>query len=432
VARHDGAVSTDPPAPFEALYTGVSLPIPPEVQLPSLHRVKLASIDPPPVADIRASSQRAIAERLHGTITPGMTVAVGAGSRGLTGRVEMLAGTVAGLRQLGAEPFVVPAMGSHGGATAEGQRAVLAGYGVTEETIGCEIRCSMEVRVVARTPDGMPLFLDEHAASADRIVPVNRIKPHTCFEGPVESGMSKMAVIGFGKQPGAQMLHSFGSDVMGQRLLDGVAALKATGRLAGGLATIESASGAVVDVIALSPDEIGTRTEMKLLEYAESLLPTIPFDQVDVLVVDRIGKDISGVGLDPNVTGRFWVHGVPDRPRPRITNIVALGLTPASHGNALGIGLADFTTAKVARQIDWAYTYMNCFSAGPGGVRRAKLPMVLADDVTAVRAAIAMCGRPASEPVRLVWIDSTLHLQVLRISESLLGELPPGATLVDD
>jgi hypothetical protein len=227
------------------------------------------------------------------------------------------------------------------------------------------------------------------------------------------------------------MLHSFGSDVMGERLLEGIAALKATGRVLGGVATVESASGAVVEVAALTPDEIGTEREMKLLEYAESLLATLPFEQVDVLVVDRMGKDISGVGFDPNVTGRFWVHGVADRPRPRVTNIVVLGLTPASHGNALGIGLADFTTAAVARQVDWRYTYMNCFSAGPGGVRRAKLPMVLRDDETAIRAAIAMCGRAATEPVRLVWIGSTLHLRDMRVSEALLPDLPANAVVLD-
>ena len=178
---------------------------------------------------------------LTGSVTTGMTVAVGGGSRGLTDRVGLMRGTILGLRDLGADPFVVPAMGSHGGATAEGQREMLESLGMTEAAMGAEIRATMETVEVARTSDGMPIYLDKYAAGADRILPVNRVKPHTCFRGPIESGCTKMAVVGFGKQPGAAQIHSCGPIEMRNRILDGIGALRATGRLLGGVASVESA-----------------------------------------------------------------------------------------------------------------------------------------------------------------------------------------------
>ena len=276
----------------------------------------------------------------------------------------------------------------------------------------------------------MPVYHDKEAAAADWFVPVNRIKPHTCFEGPIESGLAKMAVVGFGKQAGAQALHSYGSARMGVNLIEGFALLRATGRVLGGVSTIEAASGSVVRIEALTAEEIGGDHEMGLLQYAEGLLPQLPFDEIDVLVVEKIGKDISGVGIDPNVSGRFWVNGVADRERPRVTNIVVLGITDVSHGNALGIGLADFTTVAVVESIDWRNTWINCFTAGPAGVRRAKMPMALPTERDAIMAAIAMCGRGATESVRMVRIESTLHLTSMQVSENLLAELPVGARIV--
>jgi hypothetical protein len=167
-----------------------------------------------------------------------------------------------------------------------------------------------------------------------------------------------------------------------------------------------------------------------LLQFAEGLLPRLPFDVIDVLVVEKIGKDISGVGVDPNVSGRFWVHGVADRERPKVTNIVVLGVTDVSHGNALGIGLADFTTVAVVQSIDWRATWINCFTAGPAGVRRARMPMALPTENDAILAAVAMCGRGATEAVRMVRIESTLHMTSMLVSENLLGELPPGARVI--
>jgi hypothetical protein len=311
-------------------------------------------------------------------------------------------------------------MGSHAGGTAEGQKKLLATLGVTEESIGCDIRSSMKTLEVARTAAGTPVYLDEHAAGAHYILPVNRVKPHTCFKGPIESGCTKMAVVGFGKQPGAALIHSCGPEQMALRLLDGITALRATGRLLGGVATVESCAGAVVRVQALSSDEVGGGAERDLTAYARSLVPQLPFTDIDVLIVERGGKDISGTTIDPNVSGRFWVHGLDDFPHPPAT-IVLLSITEASGGNVLGVGLADFIPASVANAIDWEKTYLNCFTAGPSGVRRSRLPMVLPDEESCIKAALSMCGKAIHEEKRVVRIRSTLHLETCWVSEAVLA-----------
>ena len=417
-------------AGWQQLLDGIDLPFHPDLSVPALREVRLAIPNPDPVPDVADAARRAVESTFASSVTPGMTVAVGGGSRGLTQRVDLLRGTIAGLRALGAEPFVVPAMGSHGGGTAEGQVKMLASLGMTEETVGAEIRATMATVEVARTPSGMPIYLDEHAAAADRILPVNRIKPHTCFKGPIESGCTKMAVVGFGKQPGAAQIHSCGPVEMRERLLDGIATLRATGRLLGGVASVESAGGNVVDVSGLNVDDVGGELERRLTERARELVPPLPFDEIDVLIIERGGKDISGTTMDPNVTGRYWVHGLDDLSRPRVATIVLLGITEVSAGNVLGIGLADFIPVDVAERIDWQKTYLNCFTAGPSGVRRARMPMVLPNVDACVKAALSMCGKAVDEPKRVVRIRSTLHLTSCWVSDALIGELPPGATLV--
>ncbi|MFZ9231430.1 MAG: DUF2088 domain-containing protein [Ilumatobacteraceae bacterium] len=417
-------------AGWQQLLDGIDLPFHPDLSVPALREVRLAIPNPDPVADVADAARRAVESTFASSVTPGMTVAVGGGSRGLTQRVDLLRGTIAGLRALGAEPFVVPAMGSHGGGTADGQMKMLASLGMTEESVGAEIRATMATVEVARTPSGMPIYLDEHAAAADRILPVNRIKPHTCFKGPIESGCTKMAVVGFGKQPGAAQIHSCGPVEMRERLLDGIATLRATGRLLGGVASVESAGGNVVDVSGLTVDDVGGELERRLTERARELVPPLPFDEIDVLIIERGGKDISGTTMDPNVTGRYWVHGLDDLSRPRVATIVLLGITEVSAGNVLGIGLADFIPVDVATRIDWQKTYLNCFTAGPSGVRRARMPMVLPNEDACVKAALSMCGKAVDEPKRVVRIRSTLHLTSCWVSDALMGELPPGATLV--
>ncbi len=416
---------------WKQLRNGVDLPFHPDLVVPALHEVRLDIPDPDPVDDVEGAARAAVVTCLAANVTKGMTVAVGGGSRGLSGRVELLRGTIAGLRELGATPFVVPAMGSHGGATAEGQVAMMASLGMTEDSLDCEIRATMDTVEVARTASGMPLYLDRHAAAADRIVPVNRVKPHTCFKGSIESGCTKMAVVGFGKQPGAAQIHSCGPDEMRRRLLDGIDALRSTGRLLGGVASVESANGRVVAVEGLSADDVGGRAEARLAEFSRELVPPLPFEEIDVLVIEKAGKDISGTGMDPNVTGRFWVHGLEDLESPDVSTIVLLDITEVSGGNLLGIGLADFIPVSLADKIDWQKTYVNCFTAGPSGVRRSRMPMVLADEENCLKAALSMCGRAIDQPKRVVRIESTLHLTRCWVSDALLGELPTGASIVD-
>jgi hypothetical protein len=405
---------------WEQLMEGVELPFTDDLHVPPLHTYPLDIPAPTPVPDIEKGAHQAALDVFAGAVVPGMTVAVGAGSRGLTGRVEMVRGTVAALRELGAEPFVVPAMGSHGGATAAGQRSMLASLGVNEESVGAEIRATMDTVVVAHTRSGTPVHLDANAADADRFVPVNRIKPHTCFKGPIESGCMKMAVVGFGKQPGAALVHTCGPEEMRDRLLDACSALRDTGRLLGGIGSIEAASGDVVTIEGLDAAGVGGEHEHELTEIARALVPALPFDEIDVLVIERGGKDISGTTMDPNVTGRFWVPGLDDLEKPKVSSIVLLDLTDVSAGNALGIGFADFIPAALAAKLDFRKTYINCFTAGPAGMRRSRMPMVLPDEESCIKAALSMCGRGPDEPKRVVRITSTLHLMECRVSDALL------------
>ena len=405
---------------WDQVAVGVELPFPADLEIPALHPCPLHVPTPPPVGDVEQQARAVTLATFADDVTPGLTVAVGAGSRGLTGRVELIRGTVGGLRELGAEPFVVPAMGSHGGATADGQRHLRSELCITDDSVGAEIRATMETAVVAHTATGTPVHLDANAAAADRFLPVNRIKPHTCFKGPVESGCMKMAVVGFGKQPGAALVHSCGPTEMRDRLHAACDALRATGKLLGGVGSVESTSGDVVRVEGLRRDDVGGELEHELTEYARSLVPALPFDEIDVLIVELGGKDISGTTMDPNVTGRFWVPGLDDLAKPRVGAIVLLDLTEISGGNALGIGFADFIPAALANRLDFRKTYINCFTAGPAGMRRARMPMVLPDEESCIKAALSMCGRGPDEPKRVVRIRSTLHLTECRVSDALL------------
>jgi hypothetical protein len=239
-----------------------------------------------------------------------------------------------------------------------------------------------------------------------------------------------MIVVGFGKQPGAAQFHASGALVMRDQLLEGVTALRRSGRVLGGVASVESPSGAVVVVRALTADEVGGDAEVALTDDARGLVAALPFAEIDVLVIEEGGKDISGTTLDPNVTGRFWVNGLPDLGTPRVAMIVLLGLTTITAGNATGIGFVDFVPAALAEQIDWEQTYVNSFTAGGSGVRRGRLPMVLPDEDSCIRAAMQTCGKPFDVPKKVVRIHSTLHLTHCSVSDELLGEIPVGARIL--
>ena len=349
-------------------------------------------------------------------------VAITAGSRGIANMPAILRACGEAIREVGGDPFILPAMGSHGGATAEGQRDVLAGYGITRETVGMPVISSMDVQQIGAV-DNMPIYVSTTALEADHILLVNRVKPHTDFRGSVESGLAKICAIGLGKQRGAQTIHSYGTRGLAELMpLAARCIVAKTEKIIGGLAILENAYDRTARIEFVEPDGIGAAAEERLQETAKALMCALPFDRLDVLIVNEMGKNVSGTGMDTNILGRMFVPGVAEADRPRITSVVVLDLTEESHGNAIGIGLADFTTEGVVSKIDWQATYMNSYTSGISGLLRSRLPCVLANDRAAIAAAIRMCGQPDSSRVRLARIQNTLEAAHVEFSESLLEE----------
>ncbi|MBM3854901.1 MAG: DUF2088 domain-containing protein, partial [Verrucomicrobia bacterium] len=319
-----------------------------------------------------------------------------------------------------AQPFLFPAMGSHGGATPEGQRGVLARMGFTEKSMGVPIRATMDVVQVGTTPGGLPAFVDAIAAQADGIIVVNRIKPHTSFRGTIESGLTKMIVIGVGKQKGAETCHNLGYGVMEQNLIALCRTTLASGKILFGVGLIENAYHETCRIEVLPAAEIPAR-EPPLLAAARELLPAVPISPLDVLIIDEMGKNISGAGFDPNVVGRYPTADVKLTPKdPRITRIAVLDITDVSDGNGTGLGNADFTTERVFRKFNFVETYCNLLTSTT--TVGAKIPMVLRNDRQAIQAAIKTCLVGDPRHVRLARIKNTLSLDRILISENLVAE----------
>lgn len=356
----------------------------------------------------------------------GKRIAIGIGSRGITGIDHIARVLVSQVRQRGGEPFIVPAMGSHGGATPEGQRAVLHSLGVTEESAGCPIRATMETVEIGQTTRGLPVYLDRNVAEADGLIIANRVKPHTDFHGPTESGLLKMLAIGLGKERGAALLHSYG--VLGLRdYVPEVATvmLQKIPFLAG-FATVEDGYHRPARLQAFSAAEL-PQGERDLLVLAHQFMPRLPVEDIDVLIVDRIGKDISGCGMDTNIVGRLMIPGEAEPASPRIKAIVVLDLTEASHGNAIGIGLADFTTQHLVDRIDFKVTSVNVFTSG--FLERGRLPLVLENETQAIEAALKHVFRAHPQDIanaRVMRIENTLALEKLWVSPALLDEVKAG------
>ncbi|ULT57984.1 nickel-dependent lactate racemase [Neobacillus drentensis] len=348
-------------------------------------------------------------------IQPGMEIAIAVGSRGLDRLVELTAVTVQFLKEQGAKPFIVPSMGSHGGATAEGQREVLAHLGVTEETVGCEIRSSMEVVKVGELPNGLPIYVDKFASKADGIVVINRVKPHTAFRGPVESGIMKMISIGLGKQKGAEACHQMGFKYMAENVPAMAKVIMEKTPFLFGVATSENAFDKVAVLEVLTPKEI-VEKEPALQQQAKELLPKLFFDQLDVLLIDEIGKNISGDGMDPNITGRYptpYASGGPD-----VNKMVVLDVTVQSEGNANGVGTADFTTQRLVDKMDKEGTYANGLTSTV--CAPTKIATTLPNDKMAIQAAVKTCNILDFTKVKLVRIKNTLVLSEIEVSEPLL------------
>lgn len=348
-------------------------------------------------------------------------VAVGVGSRGIANLRLIVRTVVATLRECGWDPFVVPAMGSHGAADAQGQAALLAGYGIDREGVGAEVLATMDTVVVGEAA-GVPVHVDRHVHEAGHVFLVARVKPHTSFRGEVESGPAKMCAVGLGKQPGARIMHSAGTAGLRDRIQPAARLLEARGLLAGALAIVENQRDQTALVSGLAPAQVGAAEEAALLARARELMPRLPFERLDLLIVDRLGKDVSGSGLDSNVINRMRLIGEAEPPGLAITAIAVMDLTEATHGNAMGLGLADFIPARLLAKVDLAAFYTNALTAGIVGVERGQIPITMACCRDAIRAALATCGKDPGEPRRVAWIRDTLHTETLAVSPILLEE----------
>lgn len=357
-------------------------------------------------------------------VKPGMSIAIAVGSRGVDQVSEITAVTVQALKARGAKLFIVPSMGSHGGAIAEGQREVLRHLGVTEEAVGAPIYSSMEVEKVGELSNGLPVYVDRYAFGADGIIVINRIKPHTAFRGPVESGLMKMISIGLGKQKGAEACHQLGFKHMAENVPAMAQIIMNQVPILFGIATVENAFDQVAKIQVILAKDI-ERVEIELLKQAKAKMPQLNFDQIDVLVIDEIGKNISGDGMDPNVVGRYptpYAHGGPD-----CTKIVILDLTDETEGNANGIGTADFTTQRCVDKVDYVKIYANGLTSTV--VAPTKIPTTLANDQQAIQAAIKTSNILDFIQVRMVRIKNTLEVGMIEVSETMIPEVNENANL---
>jgi hypothetical protein len=385
--------------------------VPRASEFPRMFRVKQA-FRGPAVENVPAAARAALG-RLALPMKAGQSVALTVGSRGIVNIAAIVRATVEHLLDLGARPFIIPAMGSHGGGTADGQRSVLEHYGVTEAAMGCPVRATMDVVQVGEAL-GLPIWLDRYAAEADWVGVINRVKPHTGFTGDIGSGLLKMMTIGTGKHRGAVQAHRANIRLGYERMITGLGAgMLRSGRIAFGLGVVENGYDETALIQAFLPDQLEAG-ERELFRKARAWMAKLPFEDLDLLIVDEIGKEISGTGMDTNVIGRHatWF----ERPftSPRITFIVACDTTANTYGNANGIGLADFATRRLADRIDWEPTYVNALTAcSPGG---PKLPAVLDTTQEAIAVALSCLGLDRIEDARVVRIQNTLRLAEVEVS----------------
>jgi hypothetical protein len=357
---------------------------------------------------------------LAGKVKPGQKVALTGGSRGFADVAKVLRHVAGFLRSLGAEPYVSPAMGSHGGATASGQTRLLARLGITEETVGAPVVSHMETREVGRTPSGLPVLIGEDFIRADWVVVVNRIKPHTSYRGRFESGLLKMLAIGMGKRDGAEQSHLHFFRYGFERVVGEISSLVIEKLpLLCGIGFIENRLGKTADLEVLAPEQFAER-EPGLLSRARELMGRVPFDQVDLLIVDEMGKDVSGSGMDSNVTGRIYNQVVPEPTHHPFRRIYVRDLTPGSEGNALGVGTADFCARRLVDKIDPDKTRINCLTAAVP--EKGRVPIVCESDLAGIGRGLLSAGVADPLRARIVWIRNTLDLESMKISPALEEE----------
>jgi len=391
------------------------------MKFPKMYRIRQV-LDAPKVADIEEVLRRELESiQVKSIIKEGARIAITAGSRGVANIDGILRHLVLALKENSAEPFLIPAMGSHGGGTAEGQAEILKSLNITEESVGAPVVSSMDVVDIGTSRFGFPVLVDRHAAEADGIIVVNRIKPHTEFEGPVESGLMKMMAIGMGKHKGCFQVHKQTIQYGYRNVIPeigGVVLEKLP--ILFGIGIVENIYDETALIKAV-PSSGFVEEEKKLLLEAKRLMARLPFDKIDVLVVDEMGKNISGTGMDTNVIGRIMFIGEKEPEHPEITRIVVLDLTAEAHGNAVGVGLADYTTQRLIDKTDQAVTAINCITAM--SPEKGRLPIALKTDKEAVEAALDTIGAIDPEKARLVHIRNTLEIGGLEVSAAFLEEV---------
>ncbi len=391
------------------------------MNFPQMYCVR-QSFDRTRVNDVPATVKEELQKlNLSQRVKPGQRIALTAGSRGVANIALILKAAVEYLKSLGAKPFIFPAMGSHGGATAEGQSALLAHYQVTEAFTGAPVLSSMEVVEISRTPDGVPVYIDKNASQADGIIVVGRIKPHTKFKAPIESGLMKMMAIGMGKQKGAEHYHKAAIQYTFPKIIvdAGREVIKKAPILCG-IGIVENGYDETAIIEAILPAEIEAR-EKELQTLAKKMMPRLPFNDIDVLIVDEMGKNISGTGIDPNVTGRNRdLLGIFPTP-VNVRRLFVRNLTADSNGNATGIGLADLTTKRLVDQINYQATYMNCITGI--SLEKAAVPMFFETDQECIKVALGSVGLTPPEKSRIVRIKNTLQIDEVEVSAAYSEEL---------
>ncbi|MDO5116235.1 MAG: lactate racemase domain-containing protein [Synergistaceae bacterium] len=382
-----------------------------DIPIPDLMHVKYKFHGYPACDYKKVLNDQINMKKLLSNLKPGARVGITAGSRGVSDLPIIIKEIVDKVKQAGGSPFVFPAMGSHGGATAEGQRLVLKKLGITEDFIGCEICSSMETVLVGRSSTGLPVYMDKFAWESDGVIVLNRVKPHTTFRGNHESGIVKMLVIGMGKQKGAEICHQLGFKNMAQNIEDIAKVVLSTNKVLFGVGVVENPDHQICCLDTAEPEEFFEK-DAKMLKSAWDNLPRLPFSKVDVLVIDEIGKEISGTGFDTNAVGRA------NADFPEVTRIAVLNLSEKTAGNANGIGRADTTTKKVFERFSFEETYPNAITST--AVESVRIPMILDNDELAIKAAIKMSLAPNLSKIRLVRIKNTSNLGDLYISSALL------------
>ena len=414
------------------IYPDIHLPFLEKVELPMVMRIGLKHPSAPALGDVSAAvaSELEKSHRVSG-LSDGAKVAVAVGSRGISSIDQVVKASIDWLKAQRFSPFIVPAMGSHGGGTAEGQIEVLAALGITEQTMGAPIEATMNVVNYGTTSQGVDCFFDKNAAAADAVLAINRVKSHTSFDRPIESGLSKLVAVGLGKGRGAMNVHVLGTTGLSDVLPEMAKISLRESPIFFGLALVENSDKQLVTVEGVEPDDFYD-ADRRLLKKAKSLLAKLPFDQIDALVVEVLGKNISGAGMDYAVTGRTDIRGIDNPATPFVHKLGVLGMTNETKGNGIGIGMADYAPRDLANSLDLFSIYFNAVTAT--FMEKARMPIVLPTDLDVFKACVSTCWVADPKLARLAIIKSTLHLNEILVSANLYEDIAKSdnTTLIED